>query len=196
VAAKYIYEEAKFTKAATIHDGSLYADKLQEVFAEEFQAMGGTVTSQQAVDPNQTDMSAVLTSIAAGAPEMIYFPIFLPAGGFIIRQAKQTPGIETVLLMGADGLFSPDVAEAAGDDVEGFRVQSLALWRSLREFTGKYQAKFGTVPISIFHAHAYDAFNIIKAAIERSPYRMQMAPCTSGARLCATPCMPPPTSRG
>jgi branched-chain amino acid transport system substrate-binding protein len=169
VAAQYIYEEAKLTKAATIHDGSLYADKLQEVFAEEFQAMGGTITSQQAVDPNQTDMSAVLTSIAAGAPEMIYFPIFLPAGGFIIRQAKQTPGIETVLLMGADGLFSPDVAEAAGDDVEGFRVSSpLLSGAAYDEFTAKYQTKFGTVPISIFHAHAYDAFNILKAAIEEA----------------------------
>jgi branched-chain amino acid transport system substrate-binding protein len=33
----------------------------------------------------------------------------------------------------------------------------------------KYNAKFGTTaPISIFHAHAYDAFNIIKTAIEAS----------------------------
>ncbi len=168
VAAKYVYEEAKLTKAATIHDGSLYADKLQAVFAEEFQKMGGTITSQQAVDPNQTDMSAVLTSIAAGAPEMIYFPVFLPAGGFIIRQAKQTPGLEKVLLMGADGLFSPDVTKAAGDDVEGFHVSSpLLSGAPYDEFKAKYKTKFGTEPISIFHAHAYDAFNIIKAAIEK-----------------------------
>lgn len=167
VAAEYAYNELKVTKAATIHDGSLYADQLQQVFAARFQELGGTITSQQAVDPNQTDMSAVLTSIAADAPEMIYLPIFLPAGGFIVRQAKQTPGIENAKLMGADGLFSPDVVEAAGEDVEGFQVSSPAIaGDAYAAFVEKYKTKFGTDPISIFHAHAYDAFMIIKNAIE------------------------------
>ena len=31
-----------------------------------------------------------------------------------------------------------------------------------------YKAKFGSDPINIFHAHAYDAFNIVKAAIEKA----------------------------
>jgi len=34
-------------------------------------------------------------------------------------------------------------------------------------FVAKYEAKFGSKPISIFHAHAYDAFNIIAAALEK-----------------------------
>jgi branched-chain amino acid transport system substrate-binding protein len=167
-AAEYVFSELGFTKAATIHDGSLYADQLQQVFASKFQELGGTITAQEAVDPNQADMSAVLTSIAAGAPEMIYFPIFLPAGGLIIRQIKQTPGLENVQAMGADGLFSPDVIEAAGADVEGFRISSPAVSGSAyEEFLGRYEAKFGTGPISIFHAHAYDAFMITKNAIEK-----------------------------
>jgi len=168
VAAKYVFEELKFTSAATIHDGSLYADKLQQVFAENFKKDGGTITAQEAVDPNQTDMSAVLTSIAAGKPQIIYFPIFLPAGGFIIRQAKQTPGLENTMLMGADGLFSPDVTKAAGDAVEGFHVSSpLITGAAYDAFVVKYEAKFGTKPISIFHAHAYDAYMMVKDAIEK-----------------------------
>ena len=168
VAAKYVSEQLKFTSAATIHDGSLYADKLQQVFAENFKKDGGTITAQEAVDPNQTDMSAVLTSIAAGKPQIIYFPIFLPAGGFIIRQAKQTPGLESTILMGADGLFSPDVTKAAGDAVEGFHVSSpLLTGAAYDEFVKKYEAKFGSKPISIFHAHAYDAYMMIKDAIEK-----------------------------
>jgi len=168
VAAKYVYEVAKKTKAATIHDGSLYADKLQAVFAEEFTKMGGTITAQTAVDPNQTDMSSVLADIAAGAPEMIYFPIFQPAGPLIIQQARQNEVLKDALLMGADGLFSPDVPKGAGDFVEGFRVSSpLVTGAAYDEFVAKYQTKFGKAPISIFHAHAYDAFNMIKAAIEK-----------------------------
>jgi branched-chain amino acid transport system substrate-binding protein len=157
-AAEYVFAQLKITKAATIHDGSLYADQLQAVFVKKFKELGGTITAQEAVDPNQTDMSAVLTSIAAGGPEFLYFPIFLPAGGFIIRQAKQTPGLENAVLMGADGLFSPDVVKAAGADVGG---------DAYTKFLDKYKAKFGTGPISIFHAHAYDAFMIIKDALEK-----------------------------
>lgn len=168
VAAKYVYEVEKKTKAATIHDGSLYADKLQAVFAEEFQKMGGTITAQTAVDPNQTDMSSVLADLAAGSPEMIYFPIFQPAGPLIIQQARQNPVLEGAVLMGADGLFSPDVPKGAGDFVEGFRVSSpLVTGADYDAFVAKYKAKFGTDPISIFHAHAYDGYNIIKAAIEK-----------------------------
>ena len=96
-AATFAWDFLKVKKAATIHDGSLYADKLQQVFAEEFQKMGGAITLQTAVDPNQTDMSSVLADIATGQPELIYFPIFLPAGGLIIRQAKITPGLENTL---------------------------------------------------------------------------------------------------
>lgn len=168
VAAQYAYEVLGVRKAATIHDGSLYADKLQQVFAENFAKMGGTVTLQTAVDPNQADMSSVLADIAAGEPELIYFPIFQPAGPLIIRQAKTTAGLETAYLMGADGLFSPDVVTGAGDDVEGFRVSSpLVTGDAYDAFVAKYKTKFGTDPLSIFHAHAYDAFMMIKAAIEQ-----------------------------
>ena len=62
--------------------------------------------------------------VATGTPDIIYFPIFLPAGAFIIDQAKTTPGLENTKLMGADGLFSPDVMKTAGAQVEGFMVSS------------------------------------------------------------------------
>ena len=118
-AARFAFEEMGVKKAATIHDGSLYAEKLQEVFAETFKEMGGEITTQEAVDPNATDFKSVLTSIAAGEPEFIYLPIFVKAGSLIVNQARQVPGLEDVTLMGADGMFSPDVVEGAGDSVEG-----------------------------------------------------------------------------
>ena len=170
-AAKFAYESLKVTKAATIHDGSLYAEKLQEVFAEEFKKLGGTITSQEAVDPNATDFKSVLTSIVTTGPEIIYYPIFVKAGSLITRQAKEVPGLEEVHLMGADGMFSPDVVEGAGDAVEGLNVSSpdLSAFAAAytTEFLPKYKELFGTEPISIFHAHAYDAAMMIFAAIEK-----------------------------
>ena len=170
-AAQFAYNYLKVTKAATIHDGSLYAEKLQEVFALNFEEMGGTITAREAVDPNGTDFKSALTSIAATSPEIIYLPIFVKAGSLITRQAKEVPGLENTYLMGADGMFSPDVTEGAGEAVEGLFVSSPDLTAFAAEYTSiflpKYKELFGTDPISIFHAHAYDAMMIIIAAIEK-----------------------------
>ena len=170
IAAQYAYTAGKITVAATINDGSLYADQLQKVFCDSFKQLGGTCTDQLAIDPNQTDMSSVLASIAAHKPQMLYFPIFLPAGALIIQQVRTSsdPNFNSILLMGADGLFSPDVTKGAGDYVEGFHVSSpVVTGPAYDAFVAKYKAKFGTGPISTFNAHAYDAFNIVKAAIEK-----------------------------
>jgi branched-chain amino acid transport system substrate-binding protein len=170
-AADFAYTSLGLRTAATIHDGSIYADKLQQVFAAAFIALGGTITSQEAVSIGQTDMSPVLTRIASGSPQIIYFPIFLPEGGYIVRQARETVGLENTALMGADGLFSPDVVEAAGTAVVGFLVSSpdfSAFGAAYAEqFIPAYQARYGQTPISIFHAHAYDATMMIFAAIEQ-----------------------------
>jgi branched-chain amino acid transport system substrate-binding protein len=167
-AADFVFNTLKFTKAATIHDGSLYAKSLTEVFAQNFEKAGGTVTLQTSVTIGQTDMSSVLAQIATGSPQIIYFPIFLPEGAFLIQQAKTTPGLENTKLMVADGLYSPDVVKTAGDALEGTYVSSpIVQGAAYDTFVSKYQAKFGTLPINIFHAHAYDAFNIVKAAIEK-----------------------------
>ncbi|MCK7480884.1 MAG: branched-chain amino acid ABC transporter substrate-binding protein [Candidatus Moduliflexus flocculans] len=137
-AARFAFEKMGVTKAATIHDGSLYAESLQAVFAKTFKELGGTITTQEAVDPNATDFKSVLTSIAAGGPEFIYYPIFVKAGSLITRQVKEVPGLENTSLMGADGMFSPDVAEGAGEAVEGLFVSS----PDLAAFSADYQTTF------------------------------------------------------
>jgi branched-chain amino acid transport system substrate-binding protein len=172
VAAQFAFEEMGVTKAATIHDGSLYAESLQAVFAESFKEMGGEITTQEAVDPNATDFKSVLTSIAAGAPEFIYMPIFVKAGSLIVNQAKQVPGLESVYLMGADGMFSPDVVEGAGDAVEGAFVSSPDLAAFSADYQSTFLPKYKELagvddPVSIFHAHAFDAANMVFAAIEK-----------------------------
>jgi branched-chain amino acid transport system substrate-binding protein len=171
-AARFAFEKMGVKKAATIHDGSLYAESLQAVFAKTFKELGGEITTQEAVDPNATDFKSVLTSIAAGSPEFIYLPIFVKAGSLITRQAKEVPGLENTYLMGADGMFSPDVVEGAGEQVEGLFVSSpdLAAFSADYQtvFLPKYKELAGVEsPVSIFHAHAFDAANIVFAAIEK-----------------------------
>jgi branched-chain amino acid transport system substrate-binding protein len=167
--AYYVYEELGLRTAATIHDGSPYADQLQEVFANTFIELGGTITGQEAVNVGDTDMGPVLTRIAAGAPEFIYYPIFIPEGAQITRQAGDVAGLEDTILAGADGMFSPDFVEAAGEAAEGMYISgpNLAFENPLYDhFLEVHLAEYGEQPLSVFHAHAYDGVMILLNAIE------------------------------
>ena len=169
VAAQFAWDVKGAKTAATIHDGSLYADQLQQVFVENFIKLGGTITAQEAIAPTDTEMGPLLTRIAAGNPDIIYYPIFIAAGGHITKQAKEVPGLENTALMGADGMFSPDFLEAAGSAAVGMYHSSpdFALFPGrYQDFLTRHEEKYGEKILAPFHAHAYDAASIIFAAIE------------------------------
>jgi len=154
---------------ATIHDGSPYAESLQAVFAEVFAELGGTVTSQEAINVGDTDMGPVLTSIAAGTPELIYFPIFEPESNLVASKAKETSGLEDVILMSADGSFADTFPEATGSAAVGMYLSGPYVDvnnSAYGEFLTKWADQIGGVPPSGFHAHAYDATNMLLNAIE------------------------------
>jgi len=114
-------------------------------------------------------MGPILTSIAAGSPEFIFYPVFISEGGFITTKAKEISGLEDVVLAGADALISPNFLEAAGETAEGMYVSGPDLNfanSNYDDFLAKYEAKSGTAPTSAFHAHAYDATNLIFDGIE------------------------------
>ena len=170
--ATFVCEELGLTTAATIHDGSAYADQLAAVFREEFTSQcGGEITAEEAIGPEDTDFSGVLGNIAADSPEFLYYPIFVAAGALVTQQARETAGLEDTTLAGSDGIFTPDWLEAAGDAAEGVYLSGPDL-----AFAGDfYEAEFLPAytevsgeeePISVFHAHAYDAYNMLADAIE------------------------------
>jgi branched-chain amino acid transport system substrate-binding protein len=168
--AEFVFNELKVKTAATVHDGSAYAEALQQVFADEYKKLGGTITVQEAVSKGQTDMKPVLTAIAATKPEVIYYPIFVAEGGFITAQAREVPGLENVALIGSDGMFSADMLKGAGPAAEGMYLSSpdfTAFQAGYQDFLAKHTAKYAGNPLSVFHAHAYDATNILFNALEK-----------------------------
>jgi branched-chain amino acid transport system substrate-binding protein len=168
VAAEFAFNELGATTAATIHDGSPYADQLQQVFAGRFQELGGTITFQGAVNVGDTDMRTVLTSVAADSPDVLYFPIFEPEGPFIVSQSSEIAGLENTTLMGADGLLSDSFPENSGPNVTGMYLSGpYVSGANYDDFLAKWSAKFGGSPPSGFHAFAYDGTNILLDAIEK-----------------------------
>lgn len=169
--ADFAYNEIGAKTAATIHDGSPYADGLQQVFVDNFTAAGGTITKQEAVQSGDTDFKPLLTDIATDKPDFLYYPIFVAEGGLITSQAREIDGLSD--LAGSDGMFTPDWIEAAGaDNAEGVYISgpNVAAFQGgdfyKSDFLPAYSEKFGEEPQSVFHAHAFDAMNLILDAIE------------------------------
>jgi branched-chain amino acid transport system substrate-binding protein len=168
VAAEYAYNELGARTAATIHDGSPYAEQLQAVFAQSFRDLGGDVVFQGAVNVGDTDMRTILTSVGAASPDVLYFPIFEPEGPLIVAQAEEIAGLENTTLMGADGLLAADFALNSGPNAAGMYLSGPYVeGDAYQQFLGKWEAKFGGPPPSGFHAHAYDATNLLLNAIEQ-----------------------------
>jgi branched-chain amino acid transport system substrate-binding protein len=169
-AAEFAYNTLGARRVATIHDGSPYAVGLVDVFASNFQDMGGEIVAQEAVNVGDTDMRPLLTSIAAQEPDMLYFPIFPAEGGFIAAQSHEVEGLGDVILMGADGIKSDTFIEAAGDSAEGVYASGPATSESSAydTFLSAYVDAYGEEPPAPFAPESYDALNVILKAIEAS----------------------------
>jgi branched-chain amino acid transport system substrate-binding protein len=167
VAAEYAFNELGARTAATIHDGSPYADGLQQVFVNTFEDLGGEVVFQGSVPEAETNMAPILTSLAPDSPDVLYFPIFEPAGNFIADQSREISGLENTILMGADGLLSESFPQNTGPAAVGMFLSGPYIeGGAYGEFLGKWADKFGGTPPSGFHAHAYDATTMLLQAIE------------------------------
>ncbi len=168
IAADFAYNEQGARTAATIHDGSPYADGLQDAFAARFEELGGTITFQGAVNVGDTDMRPILTSIAANSPDLLYFPIFEPEGNFIADQSTEISGLENTVLFGADGLLVDGFAANTGPAAVGmFLSGPVVTGDAYQQLLTKWETKFGGSPPSGFHGHAYDATNILLDAIDK-----------------------------
>ena len=171
--ARFVCDELGASTAATIHDGSPYADQLQQVFVDRFaEFCGGTTTAQEAINIGDTDFRPVLTTIAAGSPDVLFFPIFEPEGNGIISQWDEVAGLADTIPISADGLKTGTFLGANGEDAIAlgayFSGPDLNFGdRYQNEFLPLYYERSGTeVTLSAYHAHGYDAFNILMDAIE------------------------------
>ncbi|MFM8944663.1 MAG: branched-chain amino acid ABC transporter substrate-binding protein [Actinomycetota bacterium] len=170
IVAEFALGELGAMTAATINDESPYADGLAAAFRDNFEAGGGTITAVEAINSADTDFGPLLTSIAEGNPDVLYFPDFNPACALIAQQAKDI--LPDTALIGSDGCLASTFLETAGDAADGVYASSpdLSAFSSNAFYSGEflpaYESAFGTAPTSVFHAHAFDASNILFAAIQ------------------------------
>jgi branched-chain amino acid transport system substrate-binding protein len=143
---------------------------LANAFYEAFQELGGEGVGFEAEAADATNVEPLLTSIAANEPEFLFYPVFQPLGPLLTNTARTIPGLENTILAGADGILAPTFLEATPGTSEGMYLSGPDLGFAnvmyQDEFLPMYQEMFGTEPTAPFHAHAYDATNILLDAVE------------------------------
>ena len=153
---------------ATIDDGDPYTKGLASAMADTFESLNGEVVFRGEISRGATDMSGVLGAIAESAADIVFFPVGAAEAQFIAAQRANTPGLEDIIMMTADAAFSAYFAQIAGEAaigvfVAGPHISGEAYEAYLRTWRGEIDE---AGPTGGFHAHGYDAANLLLDAVE------------------------------
>ena len=154
------------SKLATVHDGDPYTEGLSRVVADTFAELGGEVVFEGAVNKGDTDMASILTEIAAHQPDLIYLPLFEPEANFFAAQMQQIAGLEETNIITGGASFVAGFPENTGDAAIGIFVSGpLVTGEAYEALLRRWDEEIGGNPPSGYHAHAYDATNLLLNAV-------------------------------
>jgi branched-chain amino acid transport system substrate-binding protein len=144
-------------KIAIIDDRTAYGQGLADEFEKAAKGAGGSIVGREFTSDKSTDFRAILTSIKAKRPDLVFYGGMDAQAGPMAAQMKSL-GIKAKFLAG-DGAQSVEFIKLAGPAAEGVIASSPGLpldnMPGSKEFKDKFTAKYG--PIQIYAPYAYDA---------------------------------------
>ncbi len=166
-AADYAFN-AGLKTAYVVDDSTPYGEGLADAWAAQFEANGGTVLGREKTADKDTDFKALVTTIKAQNPEMVYYGGIYNAGALLSKQLKE--GGVSVPMMAGDGVFDPEYIKLAGAaNAEGDLCTSVGLPTDQmpkgQEFIASYEAMYAGEPMAAYDAYSYDAAKVIINAI-------------------------------
>ena len=155
-------------KVAIVSDTTDYGAANLQSFAGFYKAAGGQVVASESAPVGTTDFRAILTKIKAAQPDALYFGGVVTEAGLVRRQMLEI-GLK-VPMIGVDGFYDPEFIKIAGASADGticgiVREQgNPRLDRMMKD----YQAANFAEPAGPYTKNAFDAANIIIAAISKA----------------------------
>ena len=165
--AEFATQVLEAKSLATVHDGDPYTEGLARVVADTFADLGGEVVFKGAVNKGDTDMASILTEIAVYQPDVVYSPLFEPEANFFAAQMQHIAGLEDTIIITGGASFVAGFPENTGDAAIGIYISGpLVVGDAYEQFLMRWEEEYGSSPPSGYHAHAYDATNLLLNAIE------------------------------
>ena len=156
-----------FMDMAVSYANDDYNAAIAEVFVQAYEGMGGTVTANEAHEPNKASYRSEVATIGATSDNLALFSYYGSGGITLMRNALETTAFTNFI--GADGMLSDELIEQIGAEnlmtstfttsASDSSTPSFAAWKEIADAAG--------VPASDpFVANGYDATFMMALAIE------------------------------
>lgn len=168
VLGQYAVQTLGARRIAIIDDRTAYGQGLADEFARAAAAAGAQIVAREYTTDHATDFLAILTSIKAHDPQLVFFGGMDPQAGPLARQMQQI-GLNAQLL-GGDGMQTEQFIRLAGAAAAGTIASTpglpLASMPGGRQFESRFTARFG--PVQNYAPYAYDAVYVLVDAMKRA----------------------------
>jgi len=166
---KYAIETLKGKKVAVIDDRTAYGQGVADEFEKGAKAAGGEVVGREFTNDKATDFNAILTTLKAKKPDVVFFGGMDAVAGPMIRQMKQL-GINAKF-MGGDGICTTELPKLAGDALADDMVYCAEAGgvegdqkAGMEKFRADFKAKFNT-DVQVYAPYVYDAVHVMAKAM-------------------------------
>ena len=166
---KYAVETLKGKNIAVIDDRTAYGQGVAEEFKKGASAAGGTIVGHEFTTDKASDFNAILTTLKAKKPDVVFFGGMDAVAGPMLRQMKSL-GINAKF-MGGDGICTTELAKLAGDAMKddtvfcaeagGVEGEQKA---SMDKFRADFKAKFNA-DVQVYAPYVYDAVKVMATAM-------------------------------
>jgi branched-chain amino acid transport system substrate-binding protein len=185
--AEWMYARG-FRKVAIISEQTDWGQTVVSNFADNFKRLGGTVTQSEFFNRGLADFRPIITKIARDRPDAIYAGFFYEDGAQFLKQSKQLGA--AVPVHSTSAAYNQQLISLAGADAEGMFLTATFLPSNpaphVQEFVAAWKAKTNAGEPGQFPAQAFDAVNIMIAALERAHGKGSVTRATLRDELAAT----------
>jgi branched-chain amino acid transport system substrate-binding protein len=185
--AEWMYARG-FRKVAIISEQTDWGQTVVSNFADNFKRLGGTVTQAEFFNRGLADFRPIITKIARDRPDAIYAGFFYEDGAQFLKQSKQLGA--AVPVHSTSAAYNQQLVSLAGADAEGMFLTATFLPSNpaphVQEFVSAWKTKTNAGEPGQFPAQAFDAVNIMLAALERAHGKGNVTRATVRDELAAT----------
>ena len=169
---KYAVNTLKGKSIAVIDDRTAYGQGVAEEFKKAVEAAGSKTVAHEFTTDKSTDFMAILTSIKAKKPDVIFFGGMDAVAGPMMKQIKQL-GLN-VKFLGGDGICSAELAKLAGDAMADDQVVCAEAGgvegegkAGMEKFKADFKAK-NNADVQVYSPYVYDAVGVMAAAMVKA----------------------------
>ncbi|MBS3997044.1 MAG: branched-chain amino acid ABC transporter substrate-binding protein [Hydrogenophaga sp.] len=166
---KYAVETLQAKTVAVIDDRTAYGQGVADEFEKGVVAAGGTVVGREFTNDKATDFNAILTTLKARRPDVVFFGGMDAVAGPMLKQMKAL-GINAKF-MGGDGICSSELPKLAGNGMADDQVYCAEAGgvegeqkAGMDKFREDFKAKFGA-EVQVYAPYVYDAVKVMANAM-------------------------------